>query len=435
MAEFKMPSLGADMEKATLVEWRVQPGDAVNRGDIIAEVETDKGNIEVEVFDSGVVSKLLADPGDTLPVGSVMALITPESEEEAKQEPETELVSETASSVSTGSPESKESAAVTSSVEHSHKGNGHHKVTGATSTRRRKRASPLARRLAADLGIDLAEVEGSGPGGAIQKSDIEKAAKSQKSEPQKPEDTVEIPAPAAKPTSPKPAKSKAEKQAGMRRAIAAAMSRSNRDIPHYYLEKQINFQKAQDWLEMENQQRPVTERLLQPVVLVKAVAKALGDVPELNGFWKDDEHQPSEAIHIGFAISLRTGGLMIPAIHDADQKSLTGIMQSMQDLTQRTRAGKLTSSEMMDATITITNLGDRGVDLVHGVIYPPQLALVGFGKVTERPWAEDGMLGVKPVLTVTLAADHRATDGRKGSRFLNKLDSYLQEPQTLGEES
>jgi pyruvate dehydrogenase E2 component (dihydrolipoamide acetyltransferase) len=217
----------------------------------------------------------------------------------------------------------------------------------------------------------------------------------------------------------------------MRRAIAAAMARSNSEIPHYYLETRIDMSRALRWLETENQKRAIKDRLLPVVLLVKAVAKALGDVPELNGYWIDDRLQPQEAIHIGFAISLRQGGLVIPAIHHADLKSLDELMEVLHDVIPRVRAGRLRSSELTDATITVTNLGDLGVEVVYGVIYPPQVALVGFGRITEQPWAEHGMLGIRPILRVTLAADHRATDGHRGGQFLEALNRYLQEPATL----
>jgi pyruvate dehydrogenase E2 component (dihydrolipoamide acetyltransferase) len=222
-----------------------------------------------------------------------------------------------------------------------------------------------------------------------------------------------------------------EFQVRMRRAIAAAMARSNREIPHYYLETRIDMRNALRWLEMENQKRSLQERLLPVVLLIKAVAKALENVPELNGYWIDDRLQPQEAIHIGFAISLRQGGLVIPAMHHADLKSLDELMQLLHDLIPRVRAGRLRSSELTDATITVTNLGDLGVETVYGVIYPPQVALVGFGKITEQPWAENGMLGIRPILTATLAADHRATDGHRGGQFLESLNHYLQEPAKL----
>jgi pyruvate dehydrogenase E2 component (dihydrolipoamide acetyltransferase) len=283
-----------------------------------------------------------------------------------------------------------------------------------------------------ELGVDLSTVEGTGPGGVIERADVDRAAG------EKPASTP-APAPAADKgqISPPPhvvgdGGTAADKgQAGMRRAIAAAMSKSNREIPHYYLQTRIDMSRALAWLETENAKRPMQERLLPAVLTLKAVALALRDVPELNGFWTDDQHRVSKGIHIGFAISMKGGGLVAPAIRDVDEQSLAELMASLRDLIPRARVGRLRSSEMTDATITLTNLGDLGVEAVFGVIYPPQVALVGLGKAMPQPWAQDGMLGVHPVMIATLAADHRATDGHRGGQFLDALNRHLQTPESL----
>ena len=282
------------------------------------------------------------------------------------------------------------------------------------------------------MGVNLDVVEGTGRQGAVTRVDVERAAAQKKKPvaapaiPEKAEASPvvsEKPAPKAAP----PVNVKSNFQSGMRRAIAAAMARANREIPHYYLETRIDMTRSLAWLEAENLKRSIKDRLLPAVLLIKAVAQALVDVPELNGYWQDDHHQPQEAINIGFAIALRQGGLVTPAIHHADLKSMDELMEAMRDLIMRTRAGRLRSSEMTDATITLTSLGDMGVEKVYGVIYPPQVALVGFGKVMEQPWVENGMLGIRPVLTATIAGDHRATDGLRGAQFLDVLNHHLQE--------
>ncbi len=209
------------------------------------------------------------------------------------------------------------------------------------------------------------------------------------------------------------------------------MSRANREIPHYYLETPISLEAALTWLEGENLKRSIKDRILPAVLLLKGVARALGDVPELNGYWLDGRHQVQEALNLGFAITLRQGGLIAPAIHNVDLLGLDDLMAAMRDLIARTRAGRLRSSEMTDATITVTNLGDLGVRTVFGVIYPPQVALVGFGRVMEIPWAENGMLGVRRVVSASLSADHRATDGHRGSQFMEALNRHLQAPEAL----
>jgi len=416
MAEFRMPSLGADMQSGKLLEWLVKPGDVVKRGQVIAVVGTEKGDIEVEVFEEGVVRALLAAPGTEMPVGAPIAII--ESEAEAEK-----VAAAPASRPADATGEATKTVA--------------EKVTAVPAPRpangQRIRVSPLARKLAAELGVDLSQVRGTGPQGAIDKADVERAAAALKAQqeapPPAPTQPVEAPAPPppAKPVD----KSSAEFQAGMRRAIALAMARSNREIPHYYLETRINMAKALAWLEAENLKRPIQNRLLPAVLLIKAVAKALTQVPQLNGYWIDDTLQVAEAIHIGFAIALRQGGLVTPAIHHADLKSADELMETLRDLIMRTRAGRLRSSELTDATITLTSLGDMGVEKVFGVIYPPQVALVGFGKVTEEVWVENGMIGVRPVVYATLAGDHRASDGRTGAEFLDVLNRLLQEPEAL----
>lgn len=433
MSEFRMPSLGADMDSGTLVEWKKQIGESVKKGDIIAVVETAKGVVEIEVFDTGIVDEIFFNPGQEIPVGQTLAMIrTPEEIAAKKIEPK--APSPAAEPVAAPIPaETLKPAEVATPA-----------VTPPTDGGERQRVSPLARRMAAELNVDLNQVQGTGPGGSIQRVDIERAAKATKPAPAptptSPPPVVETkeiapppPAPAPTPVSaPEPeAKKPTDFQTAMRHAIALAMARSNREIPHYYLETPIDMTKALRWLEEENTKRSVKDRLLLAVVLIKAVAMALTEVPELNGFWKDDQHVISEEIHIGFAIALRQGGLITPAIHNADMKDWDELREGLNDLIMRTRAGRLRSSELTDSTITVTSLGERGVEKTFGVIYPPQVALVGMGKIIEKPWVENGMIGIRPVMVATLAGDHRATDGRRGGIFLEALNQKLQEVEKL----
>lgn len=404
MADFRMPSLGADMEAGTLVAWHTKPGATIKRGDIIAEVETDKGLIEIECFETGVVEKLVIEPGTKVPVGALMAVITTTGAVAAIEASVAPAPLPAASEVP--SPTSLPVATPPSAARH--------------------KASPLARKLAAELGVDLATVEGTGPGGVIERADIERAAAGKKAAAAERQQVSPPPLVVGDKGAPSD-----KGQAGMRRAIAAAMSKSNRDIPHYYLQTRIDMSRALAWLEAENAKRPMQDRLLPAVMTLKAVTLSLRDVPELNGFWIEDQHRVADAIHVGFAISMKGGGLVAPAIRDVDKQSLDQLMTTLRDLIPRARAGRLRSSEMTDATITMTNLGDLGVEAVFGVIYPPQVALVGFGKAMPQPWAQDGMLGVHPVMIATLAADHRATDGHRGGQFLDALNRHLQSPETL----
>jgi len=393
MIEFLMPSLGADMEDGTLIEWRKKPGDSVKRGDIIAEVDTQKGLIEIEVFEEGTLAELLIKEGTKVPVGTVMALINP-----------SEIVLET----------KKEEPIPLQPIEEKKVP----EITEKISEQIHLKASPLARRIASENNIDLTLIKGTGEEGAITKEDVELAI-SQQLEPQK-SIGIEIPVQKKINTSVET----------IRAAVAAAMSKSNQEIPHYYLEKKIDMTLATAWLLEANKKRVVKDRLLPAVLLIKAVAKSLKDFPDLNAVWENGL-QPKKDINIGFVVSLRNGGIIVPALHQANAKTVDEIMTALNDIIPRARALKLRSSELSDSTITITNIGQDGVDTVYGVIYPPQVAIIGFGSVSEEAFAANGMLGIRSVLNVTLAGDHRATDGLTGSRFLVTLDKNLQNPESL----
>jgi pyruvate dehydrogenase E2 component (dihydrolipoamide acetyltransferase) len=277
----------------------------------------------------------------------------------------------------------------------------------------------VARKLAAERGIDIGRVAGSGPGGAITRADVERWTQASQ-QPAKPAAAPEV-TPSAE----------TDRALAMRQAIAAAVSRSKREIPHYYLATDIVLEPALQWLQTANLNRPVRDRMLPAVLMLKAVALALAKYPEFNGYWIDGAFRAGAAVHPGVAVSLRGGGLIVPAVRNADQKPLAQLSLELGDIITRARENRLRASEISDATITITNLGDLGVETVYGVIYPPQVALVGFGRVTERAWAENGLLGVRPVVTATLAADHRATDGHRGSLFLSEIARALQNPEQL----
>jgi pyruvate dehydrogenase E2 component (dihydrolipoamide acetyltransferase) len=330
MAEFLMPILGADMTAGTLIAWRKRPGDRVARGDIIAEVETEKGLIDVEVFVSGVLERILIEPGATVPTGTVLASIREDAPAAAVPGPAVAVPVASAP---------VPAAAVPAPARPEAPGPG-----------RRARVSPLARKLAATLGIDPTTLRGTGAGGAI------------------------------------------------------------------YVAHTIDLHRALAWLADENTRRPVTERLLYGLLLIKAVALALREVPELNGVWRGDRFEPSAVVHVGVAVALRGGGLIAPALHDVDGRPLGALMGAFRDLVQRARGGGLRSSELSDATITVN---------------PPQVAIVGFGRIVERPWVVDGAIGPRPVVTATLSADHRVSDGHRGGLFLAAVDRLLQSPERL----
>ncbi len=386
-----MPSLGADMEKGRVVEWLKKPGEKIARGDVVAVVETQKGAFEVEVFEDGVLSEILVPVGTEVPVGTVLARI---------DSGEAELLATPAPRPA----ETPASPAPQPAIAPS--------PPPLRPAGERLRLSPAAARRAAELHIDPRSVTGSGQGGAITLADIEAAV------------ARSVPTPADKGR-------RGFDPSAMRQAIASAMARSKREIPHYYLGLPIDMSRALQWLAAENARRDVENRLLAGVLLLKATALALKDVPELNGFWVDGGPRLSTGIHVGWAISLRGGGLMAPAIHDADGKTIDQLMAALRDLVVRARTARLRGSEMTDPTVTVTSLGDRGAEKVYGVIYPPQLAIVGFGTVRPAPAVVDGAVAARPTVYATVSGDHRASDGVSGSRLLAAIDSRLQAPEAL----
>jgi pyruvate dehydrogenase E2 component (dihydrolipoamide acetyltransferase) len=388
--DFRMPSLGADMEKGTVVEWLKKPGDPIVRGDVVAVVETQKGAFEIEIFDAGVLKEILVAVGTEAPVGAVLARI--------------EGHSTTAPAV-TGTPTPARPAPIRASPA------AVKPPPAAAHGGERLRISPAAARRALELGVDARGLRGSGPQGAIAVADIEQAA--------------------AKPAGPPAPPRRGFDPSAMRQAIAVAMARSKREIPHYYLSLPIDMARALEWMTDENARRDVEHRLLPAVLLLKATALALRQVPPLNGFWIDGAPKLSQAIHVGWAVSLRGGGLMAPAIRDADKLSLDQAMTALRDLVTRARTARLRGSEMMDPTITVTSVGERGAESVLGVIYPPQLAIVGFGAVRASPAVVEGQLAVRPLVYATLSGDHRASDGETGGRLLSAIDRLLQTPEAL----
>ena len=394
-----MPSLGADMEAGTLVEWLVKAGDRVKRGDVVAVVETQKGAIEIEIFEAGKIEQLLVDLNTKVPVGTPLARIQTELEGPpgavAAAPPPAVPAAPLAAPPLVRAPVAPPLPPPV--------------APGAAA---RARISPAARRLAEAHGIDLSTVTGSGPAGAITYADVERRF-------------GEITAPSEK------------KRAlgldldAMRTAIAAAMARSKLEIPHYYLEHQVDVTTCEQWLTRTNAARPPDDRLLIGALAIKSVALAARRFPAFNGFYRDGKFEPASAVHVGVAIAIRGGGLAAPALHEANEIPVDELMARMRDLVQRTRAGRIRSSEISDPTITVTSLGERGVETLYGIIYPPQVAIVGFGKIVTRPWVIDGAIGPRSVVTITLSADHRVSDGHAGALFLTEIGRLLQEPDKL----
>jgi pyruvate dehydrogenase E2 component (dihydrolipoamide acetyltransferase) len=391
MSSFLMPSLGADMEDGTVVEWLKNVGDTVERGDVVAVVETVKGAIEIEIFEDGVLDEIVAAPGTTIAVGDVLALINDGKTSKVKEIADEEVKIPDAIAKTERSAE-----------------------TVGTQTEGQVRASPAARERARELGVEIAAIP-PGPGGVIGLSEVEAASVAKTSKPA---------APISK------TKSGLDLDA-MRKAIGAAMERSKREIPHYYVSSTLDVTNFVEWLTNTNSERTVADRLLYAAPLLKAVAIAIKDVPELNGLFEQDERKPNNHVHIGLVTALRGGGLIAPAIHDADTLSTSAVMSKMSDVVARVRSGRLRGSEIMDPTISLSILGEATADSLFPIIYPPQVAIIGCGAVRLRPWIVDDKVVPRQTLAVTVAGDHRVSDGRAAGRFLNRLDQLLNEPEKL----
>lgn len=374
-----MPSLGADMDEGKLLEWHIKPGDAIKKGDLIAAVETQKAAVDIESFRAGTVTELVGNIDDVIRVGSTIAWMDVADDASIPAAP-----------VATKTGETKPVTPITEPP---------HVMS------HRLRISPAARRLAEKSGIDLSTVKGTGHEGAIELQDIETLLAAKE----------------------KPASS----LINVREAIARAMSRSKREIPHYYLQSQFNIDTLVAWLDNRNSTQPPEERLFMPAVLMRAVVLALQSNPDMNGYYENGAFQRSADIHLGITVALKPSGVMTPAIIDAQTLSLPELNTAFADLVQRARAGKLRNREMTDGTVTVTNVGDLGADAVTGVIFPPQVSLVGFGRVRKAPVVDGNTVRPGFVIDTSLSADHRVTDGLAGSKMLNTIARLLAQPELL----
>jgi pyruvate dehydrogenase E2 component (dihydrolipoamide acetyltransferase) len=395
--EVKLPALGADMDEGKLLEWRVHPGEAVHKGDILAVVDTTKAALDVESWHDGTVAELLIEPGETVPVGTLIARLLEAGETAPVRAPKPPTVPAiTASQPHSGAPLS--GTADTASLASP--------PAPVSMPIGRRPVSPAARRRAAELGVALDSLAGGGPHGVVTLQDVEQAAARK--------------APAR------------DRSLEIRRTIAAVMARSKREVPHYYLSDDVPLAAAMGWLQQANAGRAIAERILIAALYLRAVAQAAQHHPTMNGHFVDGAFRPSAAVNLGVAIALRGGGLLAPAISHAESKTIVELMQALAGLVARTRAGTLRREEVAEPTLTVSNLGDQSVRSVQPIIYAPQVAIVGFGLVSDRPWVVEGKLVVMPVVTVTLAADHRVSDGHSGARFLAAIGANLQHPETMG---
>lgn len=396
MSEFRMPSLGSDMEAGTLVEWMKQPGDAVRRGDAIAAVETQKGAIEIESYEDGVLAEIRVGLGEKVPVGTVLAIIRSDGEPASPALPA--VVAEPAAAIPPPTPVTTVALPTKATL-----------APQAPPGPGSQRISPAAMRRAQTLGVSLDAIT-PGADGIIGLREVDQAFAARQ-------------APAGE--------GRIDPAIEMRRAIAAAMSRSWREIPHYFVASSLDVEIMLGWLAAYNAERAPPDRLHYSVLLAKAVALALRAVPALNGHYRDGKMQLSEAVHLGIAIAQRGGGLIAPAIRDADRLSLPELMRELGALVERVRGGRLRSGGMGSGTVTLSNLGEESADRLQPIIQPPQLAIIGCGHIIARAVPQGDAIVVRRCLDVTVGGDHRASDGRAGARFLTRLQHLLNAPESL----
>ena len=402
ISEVVMPQMGADMQEGTILRWLKREGDAVQRGEIIAEIETDKANVEIEAYESGILRRILLPEGTTVPVGQVIAVVAAPEDDISQYE------AAAAPTVAAGVARPEPVAAVPERPPPAEAGRVH--------------ASPAARRLAEELGVDLSRVQGTGPDGRILRRDIEEAAKAVEAAP--------VAAAAPQAAVPPAARAGAPAMSRMRQAIARRMTQSKREAPHYYLTMDIDMTEAERLRRQLNETAEGEFHISVNDVIVKAVAKALRRHPIFNSWFVDGQVQQQEALNIGVAVALEEG-LIAPAILNCDQKSLADIARASANLAERARSGVLKAEEYTGATFTVSNLGMYDVETLIAIIPPPQTAILGVGAVRKAPVVQDGEIVVRERMKVALSADHRVTDGALGARFLAELRNFLENPISL----
>jgi pyruvate dehydrogenase E2 component (dihydrolipoamide acetyltransferase) len=414
ISEVVMPQMGADMTEGTLLHWLKHEGDAVARGDIIAEIETDKANVEIEAFEAGIFRKTLASEGDVIPIGGIIAIVAGADDDISAYASGSAA---TASAAAAAGPAATAVAAAPAAIRAPQRtvltaaqpANGHGRL----------RISPVARRIADERGIDIGAIRGTGPDGRIIRRDVEAYAAAPQAAPARAGRTPGAAAPA-------PAASK------MRQAIARRMSQSKREAPHYYLLIDVDMTDAVAFRKQANEVFPEDGRISINDLIVKAAALALQTHPMFNATIAGGEAQAElhaeQNICIGIALE---SGLIAPALLDAGSKPLPQLAREARDLAARAKGGSLRPDEMSAGTFTISNLGAYGVETLIAIIQPPQTAILGVGAVTAQPAVHDGAITIRQMMKAALSADHRITDGAQGAQFLAEIKRVLEHPLLL----
>jgi len=433
--EVTMPKMGYDMEEGTILAWHKAEGDNVAKGDILGEIETGKVNIEIEAFDAGTLLKIAVGEGETVPVGTPIAFIGQPGEEvpesaDARAEGSTEKDGASAGdgqgSKSAGGPgSSSKSRAETAGIRQ----DGAPAATAATDgasangSDGRLRASPLARRVAAEHDLDLSAVSGSGPHGRVVRDDVEAAIASGAGGAVEPTAGAAVPQEAVH-----------EPMSRMRRTIATRLSESWRAAPHIFLTMAIELDEALALRKQVNASLAASGRDTKASVndlVVKAAAVALRAHPKLNVSWDDGARAMHQRVNVGVAVALEDG-LMTVTVPDADTKGLAAIAEDVRDKATRAREGRLTPADMeVPSTFTVSNLGMYGIEDFTAIINPPEAAILAVGAGVPTPVVRDGEVVVRTVLKVTLSADHRVVDGATAAEYLVTLRDLLQNPLSL----
>ena len=381
-----MPQMGYDMREGTVVRWHKREGDDVARGDILAEIETDKATVEMEAFSPGILGKIVAEEGRTVPVGDPIAVIVSPGE----AVPELEQVAASPSSPAANPEPAAPQTAPPASGD--------------------VKASPLARRLAREKGIPLDSISGTGPGGRITEADVLRA-----------EEAGGVSAPASQ---------EGAEISPMRRAIARITAQSKREVPHFYVTAEVNMNQAMSVRGQVNETLPEGQRVSINDLIVKASALALVKHPKFNASLGGDRLVMHEDLNIGIAVALQQG-LIVPSINRCQDRSLVDIAKASSDLVRRTQENRLRAEEYSGSTFSISNLGMHDVDSFAAIILPPNAAVLAVGAVREQPVAQDGQIVVGQVMKATLSVDHRVADGAEGAAFLVEIKANLENPVRL----
>jgi pyruvate dehydrogenase E2 component (dihydrolipoamide acetyltransferase) len=418
MPEITMPRLSDTMEEGTLAAWLKQPGDQVRRGDLLAEIETDKATMELESFEEGVLERILVQEGETVPIGQPIAVIGSGDGAAAASPAEAASRIETAPEVEAPAARPAEPAPTAPAATAA-------PPAPAPAEGRPVKASPMARAIARDQGIDLSTITGSGPGGRVVKADVEAVVAGDGGR------AATAPAPAAPapaPAAPAPADVEEVPLTNMRRTVARRLVESMQSAPHFYLTVQVDVDALLE-LRAELNRRLADEgtKLSVNDLLVKACAVTLRAHPEINVSWGGDRILRHRRVHVGIAVAVE-GGLIVPVIRDADQKTVSQISREAKPLIERARAGRLRPDEFTGGTFTISNLGMYGIDQFTAVINPPEAAILAVGTTTAEPVVDDGRLATRQRMKLTMSIDHRAVDGATGAQFLAALKAVLEEP-------